>query len=801
MSKSFSLDKDQILEVLSLSQNATAIYAGDDIIIQAANDAMLAFWGKDRNIIGKPLEEAVPELKGQPFKKILQEVLSTGVSNIGNAIPATLLVDGKLQTSYYNYQYRAIKDQSGKIYCILHTASDVTEKELNRIALQKAKEQEEAQTKALLESERNLRRFILQAPVAIALFKGLDFIVEIANNRALELWGRSLEEVSNKPILEAMPELKSQGIKALLDNVYTTGETFSATELPVKILRNGKYVNAYVNFIYEAQYNAEGNINGLITIGTDVTEAVLARKNIEQSSGEQFALNEELQASNEALIAINEELTETQAYLQQIVDALEESESRFRYLVQQAPVAIFILNGRSLRIETMNNLMLKMLGKTADIVGKTYIEALPEFADQPFFKLLDNVFTTGETFYGNEVKAVIEFDGILKEGYYNFTYQPIKDNNGITNGIICVSVDVTEQVNARKKVERAEESLRMAVDAAELGSYYINVVDRIFVPSPKLKEFFGYAPDEEVPYEAAINQIHPDYRQAAADMVEAAITKGIKFDMEYPVIAHNDGKTRWVRGIGTVQHDNNGTDAYFTGVLHEITEKKQDEMRKNDFIGMVSHELKTPLTSLTAIVQVMNAKLKNSEDPFIANAMGKANIQVKKMSNMINGFLNISRLESGKIFIEKNIFEINVLILEVIDEIQMTAFMHSISLVPCPPIKVNADRDKIGSVISNLLTNAIKYSPKAQQIIMNCEKIGNTVQVSIKDEGIGIKPDDLDKLFDRYYRVESKHTSHISGFGIGLYLSAEIIQRHGGKIWAESESAVGSTFYFTLPLS
>ena len=284
-------------------------------------------------------------------------------------------------------------------------------------------------------------------------------------------------------------------------------------------------------------------------------------------------------------------------------------------------------------------------------------------------------------------------------------------------------------------------------------------------------------------------------------MVEAAITKGIKFDMEYPVIGHNDGKVRWVRGIGTVQHDNNGVDSYFTGVLHEITEKKLDEIRKYDFFGMVSHELKTPLTSLTAIVQVMNAKLKNSEDPFIANAMGKANIQVKKMSNMINGFLNISRLESGKIFIEKKIFEIDALILEVIEEIQMTAFMHSISLVSCPPIKVNADRDKIGSVISNLLTNAIKYSPKAQQIIVNCEKIGNTVQVSIKDEGMGIKADDLDKLFDRYYRVESKHTSHISGFGIGLYLSAEIIQHHGGKIWAESESGIGSTFYFTLPVS
>ena len=98
-------------------------------------------------------------------------------------------------------------------------------------------------------------------------------------------------------------------------------------------------------------------------------------------------------------------------------------------------------------------------------------------------------------------------------------------------------------------------------------------------------------PDEELPYEAAINQIHPDYRQAAADMVEASFTKGVRFDMEYPVVGFHDGKIRWVKGLGTVQHDSTGKNAYFTGVLHEISERKQDELRKNDFIGMASHEL------------------------------------------------------------------------------------------------------------------------------------------------------------------------------------------------------------------
>jgi len=374
------------------------------------------------------------------------------------------------------------------------------------------------------------------------------------------------------------------------------------------------------------------------------------------------------------------------------------------------------------------------------------------------------------------------------------------DPSGAFSAFTGVVMDITEQYLAIKNVERAEESLRMAIDAAGLGTYYINVIDRIFYPSAKLKEFFGFAPGEDVPYEAAINQIHPDYREAAANLVEAAITKGVKFDMEYPIIGHNDGKIRWVRGIGTVQQDEKGINRYFTGVLHEITEQKQDEIRKNDFIGMVSHELKTPLTSLTAIIQVANAKLKTSEDAFLAGAMEKANVQVKRMSNMVNGFLNISRLESAKLLIDKQIFNLDELTEDIVQETALTVSTHVIKFQQCDRIRINADQDKIGSVITNLINNAVKYSPKRKVIEVKCEVIGDKVQVSVKDEGIGLNPQDKDKVFDRYFRVKNNHTRHISGFGIGLYLSAEIIHRHDGEIWVESEIGKGSTFYFSLPL-
>jgi two-component system sensor histidine kinase VicK len=237
-----------------------------------------------------------------------------------------------------------------------------------------------------------------------------------------------------------------------------------------------------------------------------------------------------------------------------------------------------------------------------------------------------------------------------------------------------------------------------------------------------------------------------------------------------------------------------------SGVLHDVTEQKKDEQRKNDFIGIVSHELKTPLTSLKALLQVATLKLKTSNDTFLQGAINKANTQVKKMETMISGFLDISRLESGKMQIEKTGFNLQELISEIIKETELTISSHQINFTPCGPVLINADYDKIGSVITNLLSNAIKYSPKGKTVDVGCEIAGNSVQVSVKDKGIGIKEEDREKLFERYYRVETSNTRHISGFGIGLYLSAEIIERHGGKIWVESSENEGSTFRFTLPV-
>jgi two-component system sensor histidine kinase VicK len=245
--------------------------------------------------------------------------------------------------------------------------------------------------------------------------------------------------------------------------------------------------------------------------------------------------------------------------------------------------------------------------------------------------------------------------------------------------------------------------------------------------------------------------------------------------------------------------DSDGNITGLSNITRDITERKQEEQRKDDFIGMVSHELKTPLTSLSALIQVSNAKLKNVGDTFLVSAMEKAAQQVKKMSAMINGFLNVSRFESGRIAIDKQVFDMRQLLIDIIGDTQVTVSTHSILMAAGDAIDVFADRDKIGSVISNLLSNAIKYSPRGKIIAVKCELQERHVQVSITDEGMGIKQQDMKHLFDRYYRVETSQTRLIAGFGIGLYICAEIIKQHQGKIWVDSVTGVGSTFHFLLP--
>jgi two-component system sensor histidine kinase VicK len=270
--------------------------------------------------------------------------------------------------------------------------------------------------------------------------------------------------------------------------------------------------------------------------------------------------------------------------------------------------------------------------------------------------------------------------------------------------------------------------------------------------------------------------------------------------MEYAIIAHNDQQLRWIRSTGKRYKGVNGRPNYFTGTVQDITERKADDQRKSDFIAMVSHELKTPLTSVTANIQFLLGEARKGKDRLMAETLERAHRQLGKMNTMINGFLSVSRLESGKIHIDRKRFDMKELVKGVEDEIVTSTLSHKVIFHPVLTTWVNGDRDKIGHVISNFISNSIKYSLPGTSIQVACQAVDGYSQLSVQDQGIGIAKKDIDRLFERYYRVEDHETAAIAGFGIGLYLSDEIIKRHGGEIWVTSEVGKGSIFYFKLPI-
>ncbi|RZL50670.1 MAG: hypothetical protein EOP00_03175 [Pedobacter sp.] len=419
-----------------------------------------------------------------------------------------------------------------------------------------------------------------------------------------------------------------------------------------------------------------------------------------------------------------------------------------------------------------------------------------------------------------DFQLFLDRNGFREECYFDFAYSPIFDEMGKICGVLTTVIETTTKVKAFADLENIQEELRAS------QAHTMSERDR-------LMQFFMQAPAGICILEGkdfVFEMINPLYQRLfpGRDLLGRKLLDAIPEIAEDPIIkileqVMRTGKTyRGVDELIKMSRTDAGEleDRYFDltyqarfneegniiGILVfaiEVTDRKREEFRKNDFIGIVSHELKTPLTSLTAIVQLAGKRLRKSEeeDGFLIGAMDRAGGQVKRMTEMINGFLNVSRLESGQIHLQKTPFNLTALITEVMDELQLTSSNHTLTMACKDPHMVLADKEKIASVVTNLIANAVKYSPLGGEIKIDCSGKDQDIVFSVIDYGLGISAYDLDRIFERYYRVGGKETKNISGFGIGLYLSAEIVGLHGGRIWAESETGKGSTFYFSLPLN
>jgi PAS domain S-box-containing protein len=299
--------------------------------------------------------------------------------------------------------------------------------------------------------------------------------------------------------------------------------------------------------------------------------------------------------------------------------------------------------------------------------------------------------------------------------------------------------------------------------------------------------------------------IYPEDLQKGKETFNEAMAEKKEFFLEYRLKRH-DGKYRWLSEKGSPRYSGSGEFEGFIGTCMDIDEIKEHERRKDDFIIIASHELKTPITSIKGYVQLLVAMFKDYErtrilppESSVRSSLTTIEKQVNKLTRLLAELLDLSKIETGNLDLEKTVFNLNDLVAETIDEIQLTAPNHVISLSNGDSYKVFADRDRIAQVILNLLTNAVKYSPEAAKVEVKVydDKNGQ-VTVSVSDQGIGIDKQEHSRIFERFYRVEGKEEQTYPGFGIGLFIASEIIARHESKLAVKSETGKGAEFSFSL---
>jgi len=292
--------------------------------------------------------------------------------------------------------------------------------------------------------------------------------------------------------------------------------------------------------------------------------------------------------------------------------------------------------------------------------------------------------------------------------------------------------------------------------------------------------------------------VHPDDLEETMSKYKASLRSGNIFEVENRQRGA-DGIYRWYLNRSMPLRNEHGEIVFWIGTATDIDERKRELERKDEFIGVASHELKTPLTSLKGYLQLMKLQVKDNFPPAFLTYLAKANVVAEKLQHLVDDLLDVSKINAGRLDYTMDRLNLRILIDSCIESLKLVYSGFSFELHNNDDYMVNANAERLEQVMANIINNAVKYSGGNKRVIVETKKCGDSVRVSITDFGIGLDKDQKKRIFDRFYRAEDKKYS-INGLGMGLYICSQIIDTHGGIIGVESEPGKGSTFYFELPL-
>ena len=394
-----------------------------------------------------------------------------------------------------------------------------------------------------------------------------------------------------------------------------------------------------------------------------------------------------------------------------------------------------------------------------------------------------------------------------------YTSQPIVEDGQVRGAVVSFR-DMTE----RKRAEESQARLAAIVQSSD-DAIIGKTLDGVITSWNRGAEnLYGYSAEEVVGQHISI-LVPPGYPNDVPNLLEQ-LRRGEHLTHYETKRSTRDGKVLDVSLTLSPIKDSRDNHVGTSTIARDITERKQMEKERaqalvaqraaneelerinkvrKDFVSVVSHEFRTALTGIQGFSQMMR------DEDFRVEEMTEMASDIyedaTRLNRMISEMLDLDRMESGRMTLNLGEVDLNEVLVRTTDQIRSNAPGHRIRLQLDEGIpELLADRDKLTQVVTNLLTNAVKYSPEGGEITIHSHLEGGFVHVRVTDEGMGIRPEVLEKLFEPYTRVESQATRYIQGTGLGLAISRQIVMLHGGKIWAESEPGAGSIFHFTIPL-
>ncbi|MAM29612.1 MAG: hypothetical protein CMC13_11375 [Flavobacteriaceae bacterium] len=724
------------------------------------NDAYrpsLGMEGMHPDMLGTPGKEAwgdaIFDTVAGPKVKLVKE---TGVATWNKDLLVPIYRNGKMEDVYWTFSYSPIYDENSRIAGVLVTVMETTD---NVVSLQR------------LEEKSTQLNFAIEGG-DLATFSYLPQTDELSGNKRFKEWfglinteKGKLHETINSAIVKEDRERVAQAVMKAQN--YESG---------------GHYDISYTIYNHKMQQERVVHATGKFYFNEDK---------------EPFRFNGIIQD-------ITTEYEQEQKLIETF-DALRESENELQFAIEAAELATWDLNPLDNKFKGNDRLKewfgLKQseeipLDKAMQVIVPTDRERVQVAINEALNYETDHHYDIVYTIKPKNVKneRVVR---ALGRAWFNKDNQPYRFNGTLQ--------DITEQYYSEKKLKEAffkiEESEKRFRRVANNAPVFIKITDLegkvIFANQPWL-DFIGSSLDQHLG-SIAFTNTHPEDVENCRAVFEESYYNQSDFKLEYRV-KRFDGRYRWMVNKGAPRYGVNGE---FEGYIHafmNIHEIKLQEKQKDLFIGMASHELKTPVTSMKGYVQLLSAKYKNSDDEFLKKALHTIDKQILVLTSLITDLLNLSKMKRGGLQLNKTFFDINELLEINVSQIRMVNPTHIIDLSKTQKVQVYADKERLGQVVTNFLTNAVKYAPNSKNIKVSVSVQDDKIRVAVRDYGIGIKEENRERIFKRFYREEGRDENTFPGFGIGLYIAADIIKKHKGTIGVDSEKGEGSTFHFTIPI-